>query len=92
MNKSPYQLEQGPRFRKALKKLTKKFDRRFKEKFLEKLEKIKNNPKTTGKPLKENLSGFWRTRLEDYRIIYDIDEENRIITLENIGHRSEIYD
>ena len=32
-----------------------------------------------------------RTREGDYRIVYDVDDKEKIITVVRIGHRREIY-
>jgi mRNA interferase RelE/StbE len=34
---------------------------------------------------------LWRIREGDYRIVYDIDDGRKIITVVRIGHRREIY-
>jgi mRNA-degrading endonuclease RelE of RelBE toxin-antitoxin system len=34
-----------------------------------------------GKPLRENLAGKWSLRVSDYRIIYEINENEKIIML-----------
>lgn len=33
----------------------------------------------------------WRIRVGDYRVIYEIDDERKIITILHIGHRRDIY-
>ena len=33
----------------------------------------------------------WRIRIGDYRVIYTIDDEAKLVTVVNIGHRREIY-
>lgn len=33
----------------------------------------------------------FRIRVGDYRIIYEIDEKQRIVTVSIIGHRKEVY-
>ncbi|OYT73773.1 MAG: type II toxin-antitoxin system mRNA interferase toxin, RelE/StbE family [Armatimonadetes bacterium CP1_7O] len=33
----------------------------------------------------------WRLRVGSYRVIYEIDEEQRTVTILDIGHRREIY-
>jgi mRNA interferase RelE/StbE len=38
-----------------------------------------------------NLSGFFKLRVGDYRIIYTFDDNLKIITVHQIGHRKEIY-
>ncbi|MDE7164064.1 MAG: type II toxin-antitoxin system RelE/ParE family toxin [Clostridiales bacterium] len=50
------------------------------------------NPKQHGKALSGNLSGLWRYRVGDYRIIAEIQEEKVVILVLEIGHRKSIYD
>jgi len=33
----------------------------------------------------------WRIRVGDYRIIYEIDAEQRCVTVLHIGHRRDVY-
>lgn len=33
----------------------------------------------------------WRVRVGDYRVIYEIDDPAKIVTVLHIGHRSDIY-
>lgn len=40
-------------------------------------------------PLKANLAGYFKRRLDPYRIIYSYDNDNMIIHL--VGTRDEIY-
>ncbi len=44
-----------------------------------------------GKPLRGELSGKWSLRVGDYRVIYKIDEQEKILTLLNVGHRKAVY-
>jgi len=37
------------------------------------------------------FAGLSKLRVGDYRVIYEADRENRIITVHLIGHRREIY-
>jgi mRNA interferase RelE/StbE len=37
------------------------------------------------------LAGLNKLRVGDYRVIYEEDRENRLITVHLIGHRREIY-
>ena len=50
------------------------------------------NPRVYGKALSSNLSGLWRYRVGDYRIITKIEDYKLIILIVTIGHRREIYD
>ncbi len=50
-----------------------------------------NDPKQLAKPLKGNLSGYWRYRVGSYRIICDIQDDKLLILVLVINHRKEIY-
>lgn len=49
------------------------------------------NPRIHGKALSANLSGLWRYRVGDYRMIAQIDDRTVTILMLEIGHRSTIY-
>lgn len=38
-----------------------------------------------------HLAGFFKLRVGDYRVIYDFNTDEKIITIDRIGHRREIY-
>lgn len=33
----------------------------------------------------------WRIRVRDYRVIYEIDEEQQTVTVLHVGHRRDVY-
>ncbi|MBN8591060.1 MAG: type II toxin-antitoxin system RelE/ParE family toxin [Anaerolineae bacterium] len=39
-----------------------------------------------------NLANYYKYRIGDYRVIYDLDWEGRIVIVAVIGHRSRVYD
>lgn len=43
-------------------------------------------------PLSANLAGFYKLRVGDYRVIYEVDHVIRIITIDRVGHRRDIYE
>ena len=51
-----------------------------------------DDPRAFGKPLQHNLAGKWRYRVGDYRILCNIEDDNLIVLVVEIGHRSSIYD
>lgn len=48
-------------------------------------------PRSPGKYLTGNLSGYVRFRVSNYRIVAIVDEGELVITNLYVGHRSEIY-
>lgn len=51
---------------------------------------LAQNPRPSGCVKLTNREG-WRIRVGDYRVIYEIDDKPRIVTILAIGHRSDIY-
>lgn len=60
------------------------------KKVSQKILELEQNPRPRG-VAKLTESEYWRIREGDYRIIYIIDDTNKIITVTKIGHRREIY-
>ena len=54
--------------------------------------KLSSNPIEFGKPLQYSLKGLRRLRVGDYRVIFQIDQTNKIVLVIKIGHRREIYE
>ena len=51
-----------------------------------------NFDQITPMPLSANLAGLFKLRVGDYRVIYSFNNELKLITIYQIGHRREIYD
>jgi mRNA interferase RelE/StbE len=49
------------------------------------------SPHRVGKPLKLSLEGLHSARRGDYRVIYRVDDEQRLVIVIAIEHRSDIY-
>ena len=54
------------------------------------LEFLAGEPRT-GKPLHGGLAPFWSYRVGDYRIVYEIQDQELVILVVMIGHRRAIY-
>jgi len=53
--------------------------------------KLMVNPVAFGKPLRHSLKGLRRLRVDDYRVIYKIDEKEMFVVVVKISHRKEVY-
>ena len=70
----------------------KKLDKPIIKKILTRIETyLAQDPKELGKSLTGNLSGYWRYRWGDYRVIYKISEKEILILVLKIAHRKEVY-
>lgn len=50
------------------------------------------DPRAYGKPLRGDLTGLWRYRVEDYRIIARLEDHRLIVLVVTVGHRSDVYE
>ncbi len=85
-------IEYTVEFQKQIKKLKKNNIQIVKkiQKYLTEIEMLEN-PRTRGKSLMGNLSGIWRYRVGDYRILCRIVDDELIIYALEVGHRKEVY-
>ena len=51
---------------------------------------MQNNPRF-GNAIKMKNNLGYRLRVGDYRILYDIDDDEQLVTLRRIAHRREVY-
>lgn len=91
-------VEYTPEADKTLSKLDRQNAERIRD-YMREVEKL-SDPRSRGKGLTSNLSGLWRYRVGDYRVISVISEEKTdeeppqiVITVlvVHIGHRKEVY-
>jgi mRNA interferase RelE/StbE len=52
---------------------------------------IADNPQRLGKPLLGELEGLHSTSRGDYRIIYEIFEDDQAIVIHRVQHRRDVY-
>jgi mRNA interferase RelE/StbE len=70
----------------------KSLDKNIRQRVFDKLKWfIQNVDNLTLLPLKGNLSGLYKLRVGDYRIIYEVNLNDKVVTVHKIGHRKEIY-
>ena len=76
-------------FKRQLKELDAAISKRVLD-YLEQVELL-DNPRSRGKALTSNLADLWRYRVSDYRILCRIRDDELIITVIEIAHRSTVY-
>lgn len=68
----------------------KKADPSLRRKIREDLVELAGSPEEKGERLMH--SPFWRLRVGDHRVIYEIDRERSRVIVLFIGHRKDVYD
>ena len=54
-------------------------------------ERVSVDPRSLGKSLRGDLSGLWRYRIGDYRVICELYDEKVSVLVVRIGHRKDVY-
>jgi mRNA interferase RelE/StbE len=85
-----YQLVTTEKFDKAFKKLDRQTQKIIKA-WIDKNLLDCEDPRIHGKGLTANRSGQWRYRVGDYRILAEIQDNQLVLVLIDVGHRSRIY-
>ena len=82
-----YSIEVLPRAIKELEKIPDPLYRRI----VSIIDNLKYVPRPVSTLKLKGYESRWRIRVGDYRILYEIDNMNRIITITKVGHRKDIY-
>jgi mRNA interferase RelE/StbE len=68
----------------------KKLNRAIQKKILAQIgKKLSISPQTFGKPLRYDLKGYWRLRVENYRVIFEIESKRQIVKIWLIDQRKD---
>jgi mRNA interferase RelE/StbE len=82
-----YTVDARPRVRKALRQL----DPAIRRDILARMRALASDPRPHGvEPLRGHRP-WLRIRAGDYRIIYAVDDDTRLVTVVTVGHRREVY-
>jgi mRNA interferase RelE/StbE len=79
---------------RAVKEL-KKLDRQAQKEIIQYLKSriaTEESPRRFGKALLGNKAGLWRYRVNDYRIICQIEDNALVVLVLKASHRKEVYD
>ncbi len=82
-----YTVDARPRVRKALCQL----DPTVRKNVLAKMRALATDPRLPGTEPLRGHSPWLRVRVGDYRIVYAVDDETRVVTVGTVGHRREVY-
>lgn len=69
-----------------------KFDPKVRRRIQAVLELLSENPRPPAATRLVGGAGEWRVRTGDYRVIYEIHEEQLLVLVLRTGHRREVYE
>jgi len=85
---SSYAVELKPSARKELESLPDSVLARV----VSKLESLAHDPRPAGCKKLKGDKDQWRVRIGDWRVVYMIDDINKLVSVTRIAHRREVYD
>ena len=78
-------------FRPAALRALRKLDRQTAERIKTATEALREDPRPPGAKMLTGSRGLLRIRVGDYRIVYAIDDQLRVVRVAAVGHRRDIY-
>ena len=78
-------------FRPAALRALRKLDRQIAERIKAATEALRDDPRPSGAKMLTGSHGLWRIRIGDYRVVYTIDDQQRIVRVAAAGHRRDVY-
>ena len=64
---------------------------RLHERVIAALQALKKNPRPPGCRKLTGTDNDWRIRVGDYRVVYEIDDRVRVLRVNRVRHRREVY-
>lgn len=78
-------------FRPAALRALRKLDRQIAERIKVATEALRDDPRPSGAKMLTGSHGLWRIRIGDYRVVYTVDDQRRIVRVAAAGHRRDVY-
>ena len=83
-------VEFDARAARELRKLDRQVQREVLAYFRERISTAED-PRRFGKPLSRELTGLWRYRVRDYRMICNIEDDKLVVLVVRVSHRKDVY-
>ena len=84
---APYQLEVKQKAAKELARVRPDIGRRL----LQSIEYLASNPRPRQSHKLSESENSYRLRVGNYRVLYQIDDEAKLVTIFKVGHRRKVY-
>jgi len=87
--------ERAPRydlvFRPGAVRSLRKLDRQVIARVRSVIEALRDDPRPPGAKMLTGSHGLLRIRFGDYRVLYIVEDDRRVVRIADVGHRSDIY-
>ncbi|MEH1936920.1 MAG: type II toxin-antitoxin system RelE/ParE family toxin [Nostoc sp.] len=79
------------KFTKGAKKMFRKLSQELQDRIQTKIDDLAIEPRPNGVKKLKGEENSYRIRVGDYRVIYDIFDDVLLVSVVEVGHRSEVY-
>ncbi len=79
------------KIKESAQKVLKKLDKPIKSRIWVAISELANQPHPTESVKMSGYDDLWRIRVGDWRIIYQIRDDEMVILIVRVGHRRDIY-
>ena len=83
----PHTVQLAPAAKRQLRKL----GRSIQERVVRRLEKLEKDARPPGVEKMEGDESTYRIRMEEYRIVYEVQDKVLVVLVLKVGHRREVY-
>lgn len=78
-------------FARSASKELRAFDTALALRILKRIDALAKNPRPDGVAKLEGASDLWRIRVGEWRVVFRIDDHERIVDITSVRHRREVY-
>jgi mRNA interferase RelE/StbE len=78
-------------FKPSVEKDLRPLPKKIVERVFERIEQMRSDPHPRQAIKLSATGGLYRIRIGDYRIVYEVDSNAKLITIHYIRHRNEVY-
>ena len=78
-------------FARSARKELENLENRLAIRILNRIEKLGAEPRPGGVRKLRGSTNLWRLRVGDYRIVYSVDDDGRLVDVVAVRHRSDAY-
>jgi len=79
------------KFTKGARKMFRKLSQQLQDRIQTKIDDLAIEPRPNGVKKLKGEENSYRIRVGDYRVIYDIFDDVLLVSVVEVGHRSEVY-
>jgi mRNA interferase RelE/StbE len=78
-------------FARSARRDLERLERTLAHRILTRIEELSAEPRPTGCRKLQGGNDLWRIRIGDYRVVYSVDDDRRLVDVVAVRHRREVY-